>query len=702
MTIDLSDNNPRINYAVAQGVTQTVFSVPFEFFDDADVTVYVDGVLKAEGTDYTLTGGDGSTGTLTFVTATPPEVQQVTGASGGSTVTLVRHIALERTTDFVAGQDINRAALNEELDTIVGLIADLDDRVDRTIHLSDSEVAPSMLLTEDRKGRVLAFDATTGNVEAGPLSSDIAIIADNIAEILAADDEATAAAASAAAASSSASSASTSAFASATSASNSASSASAAASSASAASASESNAATSETNAATSETNAATSATNAATSETNAAASASSAQASKDAALAALDSFDDRYLGQKASDPTLDNDGDALVAGALYFNTTDDVMKVYEGSVWVAAYASLSGALLAANNLSDLNSASTARTNLGLGTAATTASTDYATAAQGTLADSAVQPNDSPTFAGLTTTANVSFGDNDKAIFGAGNDLQIFALSGNSYISEGGAGSLSIRAADLLLRSPTDENYVVASNNGAVTLYYDNAAKLATTSTGINVTGTVTADGLTVDGDTLYVDASNNRVGIGTDSLAPAKLTVSGGDSGTTGVNSGYNELYIQNSGNAGITFSTPNTARAGVAWADPESNAVAYEYYDHANGGKTGVYESYAAWITSGSERMRINSSGNVGIGTSSPATALDVNGTVTATAFVGDGSSLTGIDAGATGGGSDKIFWENGQTVTTNYTITDGQNAMSAGPITINSGVTVTVGAGETWTVV
>ena len=58
--------------------------------------------------------------------------------------------------------------------------------------------------------------------------------------------------------------------------------------------------------------------------------------------------------------------------------------------------------------------------------------------------------------------------------------------------------------------------------------------------------------------------------------------------------------------------------------------------------------------------------------------------------------------VAAGAQGTGSDKIFWENGQTVTGNYTITNNQNAMSAGPITINSGVTVTVGTGETWTIV
>jgi len=65
-------------------------------------------------------------------------------------------------------------------------------------------------------------------------------------------------------------------------------------------------------------------------------------------------------------------------------------------------------------------------------------------------------------------------------------------------------------------------------------------------------------------------------------------------------------------------------------------------------------------------------------------------------------DGSALTGISAGATGGGSDEIFYENSQTVTTDYTITSGKNAMSAGPITINNGVSVTVPSGSTYTIV
>ena len=75
----------------------------------------------------------------------------------------------------------------------------------------------------------------------------------------------------------------------------------------------------------------------------------------------------------------------------------------------------------------------------------------------------------------------------------------------------------------------------------------------------------------------------------------------------------------------------------------------------------------------------------------------------------YYGDGTSDQWISVGgsasisiATGGGSDQIFWENEQTVTTNYTITNNKNAMSAGPVTIASGVTVTVGDGETWRIV
>jgi chemotaxis protein histidine kinase CheA len=166
-----------------------------------------------------------------------------------------------------------------------------------------------------------------------------------------------------------------------------ASSATSAASSASAASTSETNAATSETNAATSETNAATSATTAQSAQT-------AAETARDEAVAAQEAIDGLYLGAQTSDPTLDNNGDPVTAGDWYYNTSTGVTRIYDGSAWVNGAVSTASFLLKANNLSDLTNATTARTNLGLGTAATTASTDYATAAQGTLADSATQPGD--------------------------------------------------------------------------------------------------------------------------------------------------------------------------------------------------------------------------------------------------------------------------------------------------------------------
>jgi hypothetical protein len=106
--------------------------------------------------------------------------------------------------------------------------------------------------------------------------------------------------------------------------------------------------------------------TNAETAETGAVAAQLAAESARDSALAAYDNFDDRYLGAKTADPTLDNDGDALVAGALYFNSVDGAMRVYTGSVWVDAYAAGTSFLAKANNLSDLPNVATARQNLDL------------------------------------------------------------------------------------------------------------------------------------------------------------------------------------------------------------------------------------------------------------------------------------------------------------------------------------------------
>jgi hypothetical protein len=113
-----------------------------------------------------------------------------------------------------------------------------------------------------------------------------------------------------------------------------------ASSSATAASTSASNASTSATNAATSASTATTQASNAATSATNAASSEAAAASSATSAAASYDDFDDRYLGAKSSDPTLDNDGNALIVGAIYFNSVATEMRVWNGANWQPQAAS--------------------------------------------------------------------------------------------------------------------------------------------------------------------------------------------------------------------------------------------------------------------------------------------------------------------------------------------------------------------------
>ena len=118
---------------------------------------------------------------------------------------------------------------------------------------------------------------------------------------------------------------------------------------------------------------ASTAATTATTQATSAAASATAAEISKNAAQAAesamallYDNFDDRYLGAKATPPALDNDGNAILIGALYFDTPAGEWRIWNGSAWQNAPFSIPGTLLTTNNLSDVVSAAMARVNLGL------------------------------------------------------------------------------------------------------------------------------------------------------------------------------------------------------------------------------------------------------------------------------------------------------------------------------------------------
>jgi hypothetical protein len=188
-----------------------------------------------------------------------------------------------------------------------------------------------------------ATSAANSATTAAASVASIATYASNAAtSATSAANSATAAATSAASAAASTSAAAASATAAATSATSAAASATAAATSASSAATQATAAATSATSAAasataatTSATSAAASATAAATSATSAAASATAAASSATAAATSYDDFDDRYLGSKTSAPTVDNDGNTLLVGAIYWNSTDGKMYVWSGTVWV-------------------------------------------------------------------------------------------------------------------------------------------------------------------------------------------------------------------------------------------------------------------------------------------------------------------------------------------------------------------------------
>jgi hypothetical protein len=103
----------------------------------------------------------------------------------------------------------------------------------------------------------------------------------------------------------------------------------------------------------------------------------------------------------------------------------------------------------------------------------------------------------------VTTGDDITFADSSKAIFGAGSDLQLYHDGSTSFIDDVGDGNLHIRTdgASIKLRTSANADMIVAENGGAAKLYHAGSQKLATLSTGIDVTGTVVSDGLTSAGD---------------------------------------------------------------------------------------------------------------------------------------------------------------------------------------------------------
>jgi hypothetical protein len=293
----------------------------------------------------------------------------------------------------------------------------------------------------------------------------------------------------------------------------------------------------------------------------------------------------------------------------------------------------------------------------------------------------------------VTFTSDAKFPDNGKAIFGAGSDLEIYHNATDSVIADVGTGNLKILANDLRINNAdSSKSYITGVNGSYVNLYYNGSPKLETTSTGIDVTGSVTADGLTVNSgvenlvatfqstdteaqialvdttgtstirarndfrfhvnnastpalkidsnndisfyeDTgttqaLFWDASAESLGLGTTS-PDGKLNVFSASAGTVTADADADELVLENSGNVGLSLLTASTGESGIYFGNPGTNGQKdfYLKYYHESHATTANRRAFT-FNTASTERMRIDSSGNVLVGRTDAATANNVAG--------------------------------------------------------------------------
>jgi hypothetical protein len=459
-----------------------------------------------------------------------------------------------------------------------------------------------------------------------------------------------------------------------------------------------------------------TQASNAASSASAAAASQTSAAASAAAAASAFDNFDDDYLGSKTSDPSTDNDGDALATGALYFNSTANEMRVYDGANWIAASSAGTASLLiykytatsnqttfsgsddASNALSysadnliitlngvvlelgtDVTASNGTSVVLASGAAANDELNIYAfksfttadmvsksnggafqgnvdfgagidvtgnitvtgtvdgrdIATDGTKLDgieASADVTDATNVAnagalmtsGGTLTGDINFGDDDKAVFGAGND---FSLHHNSTTGEN---LLSLTAGPLEMHQAGINSVLQVHNDGT------NHNQLVQFFKGNSSYGNISTD--------------TGKLIIGAD--GELSLKAGGGLEIVTINNTGDVAVKGQGSNRAMMLLQAgSNTSNSQLRFGDQAADSAGRIYYDHSS--------NFMRFDTNESERMRIDSNGVLLVGK-------------TADSISNNGISLAGS---ATGGGHLSVTNNGNSCVTLNRKSSDGE---------------------------
>ena len=484
--------------------------------------------------------------------------------------------------------------------------------------------------------------------------------------------------------------------------------------------------------------------------------------------------------------------GDGVTAwNSLGYSITKDFTDLTSKPTTIAGYgitdavASSSVSVFGASLIDDAD-ATTARTTLGLGTAATTAATAYATAAQGSTADTAVQPGDIGTAAaqsvsyfataaqGSTADTAVQPGDNIQTSIIDSSDSSAITItpdvvmsagltvgnhivpSSNENIDLGSAtnrfkelflsgntidlgGALIKRVAGNTVELPVGSN--IGGKNIAATDQELNTTDAVTfaniTTSGYlrgpasfvidpaafgDDTGTVVIAGnLQVDGTTTTINSTTVAIddlnfSIATDAADSAAANGAGISIGGAGATLNYTHATTSWDMNKPLNV----TGDIGVSGT---VDGVDIAARDAILTSTTSALSSKQDGLVSGTSIKTINSTSLLGSGDVAVQASL-VSGTniktVNSTSLLGSGdvavqaSLVSGTNIKTINGGSvlgggnltvgaqNDVFYENSQTVSTSYTITSGKNAMTAGPVTLDTGVTVEIPSGSRWVIV
>jgi hypothetical protein len=504
--------------------TLDTFNYTFKVFANADVQVIIRDAsatetVKTLTTHYTVTGaGSASGGTIVFTNGNIP--------SGTETVVIRRASPQTQAIDYIANDPFPAESHEEGLDRSMMAVQQLQEEVNRSIKLSRTNTMTSTEFAigdTDRAGKVFGFDSAgelvvtqelgtfkgnwsastsfsvrdiikdtsnnniylckTAHTSSGsqPISSNTDVAKwDLLVDAASATTSATNASNSATAAAASAVDATNNGAAQVTLATN----------QVTLATTQATNAASSATTALSHKNAAETAETNAETAETNAVTAKNAAVVAQTAAEAALDTFDDSFLGAKTSDPTVDNDGNALIDGALYFNTTVDLMKVYNlaNTTWYQLALTGSNQTNVNTVAADLSGSNT------IGTVSTNIANVNTTATN---------------IANINTTAGI--------------DTEITNVSGiSSAISAVNSNSTNINAVNA---NSTNIN-LVATNNTNVTNVGTNIASITTAATNLadinafaniylgpqSSAPTVDPDGSALDLGDLYFDTTSSTM----------------------------------------------------------------------------------------------------------------------------------------------------------------------------------------------